>query len=182
MPQAKVTVRNCVKTDMARVTQIYGRSVREETASFECEPPDTTEMERRRDVLLEAGFPYLVAEVDDQVEGYAYAGAYRTRPAYARTVENTVYVNPDMQRGGVGRGLLEKLIQECEARGYRQMIAIIGDSNHMASIEFHQRLGFAIAGNLKSVGYKQGKWLDTVFLQLPLGPGDTTPPDKIPGG
>ena len=165
MPQAKVTVRNCAKTDMARVTQIYGRSVREETASFEFEPPDITEMERRRDVLLEAGFPYLVAEVDGQVEGCAYAGAYRARPAYARTVENTVYVNPDLQRGGVGRALLEKLIQECEARGYRQMIAIIGDSAHVASIEFHKSLGFVYAGNIRAVGYKHGKWLDTIFLQ-----------------
>jgi phosphinothricin acetyltransferase len=177
MPQAKVTVRNCAKTDMARVTQIYGRSVREETASFEFEPPDITEMERRRDVLLEAGFPYLVAEVDGQVEGYAYAGAYKARPAYARSVENTVYVNPDLQRGGVGRALLEKLIQECAARGYRQMIAVIGDSAHVASIEFHKSLGFAYAGNIRAVGYKHGKWLDTVFLQLALGPGDKTPPD-----
>ena len=126
--------------------------------------------------------PYLVAEVDGHVAGYACAGAYKARPAYALAVENTVYVDTGRQRRGVGRALMEQLISACAARGYRQMIAIIGDSSHVASIEFHQRLGFAITGNLKSVGYKQGKWLDTVFLQLPLGPGDTTPPDKIPGG
>lgn len=120
--------------------------------------------------------------MDGQVAGYACAGAYKARPAYALAVENTVYVDTGRQRRGVGRALMEQLISACAARGYRQMIAIIGDSSHVASIAFHQRLGFAITGNLKSVGYKQGKWLDTVFLQLPLGPGDTTPPDKIPGG
>jgi L-amino acid N-acyltransferase YncA len=178
MPQGKVTVRNCVQADMAQVTEIYGRSVREETASFEYEQPDLQEMLRRRAVLIDAGYPYLVAEIDFRVEGYAYAGAYKARPAYAGSVENTVYVNPDLQRGGVGRLLMEKLILECEARGYRQMIAIIGDSAHVVSIEFHKSLGFAYAGNLSSVGYKHGKWLDTVFLQRALGAGDKTPPDE----
>ena len=177
-----IVIRDCTDADMARITEIYGRSVREETASFEFEPPDAQEMARRRSALFDGGFPYLVAEVDGQVAGYACAGAYKARPAYALAVENTVYVDTGRQRRGVGRALMEQLISACAARGYRQMIAIIGDSSHVASIEFHQRLGFAITGNLKSVGYKQGKWLDTVFLQLPLGPGDTTPPDKIPGG
>ncbi|MHA1164301.1 MAG: GNAT family N-acetyltransferase [Alphaproteobacteria bacterium] len=181
MPQGTVTVRNCTEADMARVTQIYGRSVREETASFEYDPPDLAEMLRRRAALLDAGYPYLVAEVDGQVEGYAYAGAYKTRPAYAGSVENTVYVNPDLQRGGVGRALMERLIQACEASGYRQMIAIIGDSAHVASIEFHKSLGFTYAGNIVSVGYKHGKWLDTVFLQRALGSGDKTPPGEAPG-
>ncbi len=181
MAQAKVTIRECTATDMVRVSEIYGRSVREETASFELAPPDLAELIRRREALRDAGYPYLAAEVDGRVEGYAYAGPYRARPAYGLSVESTVYVDPTFQRSGIGRALMEELIREAQARGYRQMIAIIGDSSHVASIEFHQRLGFALAGNLKSVGYKHGKWLDSVFLQLPLGPGDTTPPDKIPG-
>lgn len=181
MGQGKVTIRDCTPADMVRVTAIYGRSVREETASFELEPPGIQEMQRRRAALLDAGYPYLVAEVDGQVEGYAYASAYKARAAYALAVENSVYVNPESQRGGVGRALMEKLIGECEARGYRQMIAIVGDSTHVASIEFHKRLGFAHAGNITSVGYKYGKWLDTVFLQRALGPGDKTPPGKAPG-
>ena len=181
MPPGKVIIRDCRDADMTRVTEIYGRSVREETASFELEPPDVQEMRRRRSALLDAGYPYLVAELDGQVEGYAYAGAYRPRPAYALAVENTVYVNPDLQRGGVGRALMEVLIAECETRGYRQMIAIIGDSTHVASIEFHKSLGFATVGNIRSVGYKHAKWLDTVFMQRALGPGDKTPPDKAPG-
>ncbi|MFQ5626028.1 MAG: GNAT family N-acetyltransferase [Methyloligellaceae bacterium] len=181
MPQTKVTIRACQQADMVRVSEIYARSVREETASFELEPPDLAEMSRRRKALLDAGYPYLVAEIGGRVEGYAYAGAYRPRPAYGLSVESTVYVEPGFQRGGIGRALMEQLIQAAEARGYRQMIAIIGDSSHVASIEFHKRLGFTSAGNLKSVGYKHGKWLDTVLLQLPLGPGDTAPPDTIPG-
>jgi len=182
MPQAKVSIKECRDADMVRVSEIYARSVREETASFELAPPDLAEMSRRREALLDAGYPYLAAGVDGQIVGYAYAGPYRARPAYGLSVESSVYVDPAFQHRGVGRALMEQLIQESQARGYRQMIAIIGgSSHHVASIEFHQRLGFALAGNLKSVGYKQGRWLDTVFLQLPLGPGDKTPPDKIPG-
>jgi phosphinothricin acetyltransferase len=172
-----IVIRDCTQADMVRITEIYGRSVREETASFEYEPPDLPEMERRRSVLLEGGYPYFVAVVDGRVEGYAYAGAYKARPGYAWCVENTVYVNPGLQRGGVGRALMEKLIKVCEGKGYRQMIAIIGDSAHVASIEFHKSLGFVYAGNIVSVGYKHGEWIDTVFLQRALGPGDKTPPD-----
>jgi len=181
MPEAKVTIRECRAADMVRVSEIYARSVREETASFELEPPDLAEMSRRRDALLDAGYPYLVAEIDGQVAGYAHVGAYKLRPAYGLSVESTVYVDPAFQRDGVGRALMEALIKASRERGYRQMIAIIGDSSYLASIEFHKQLGFVFAGNLKSVGYKHGKWLDSVLLQLPLAPGDTTPPDKIPG-
>ena len=178
MAPDNLTIRDCVEADMVRVTQIYGQSVREETASFEYEPPDLAEMTRRRHATLAADCPYLVAERDGRVEGYAYAGPYRSRIGYRFAVENTVYVDPAAQRGGVGRVLLEKLIAECEARGYRQMIAIIGDSAHVASIELHRKLGFTDAGNIKSVGYKHGKWLDTVFMQRALGPGDSAPPDE----
>ena len=181
MSQPEVKIRESADDDMVRITEIYGRSVIEDTASFEFQPPDVPEMMRHRAALLDAGYPYLVAEVDGRVEGYSYAGAYRARIGYINTVENTVYVDPGLKRDGIGRALMEKLIEECEARGYRQMIAIIGGSDHLASIDFHKALGFIEAGNLRGVGYKHDKWLDTVFMQLPLGPGGTTPPDKIPG-
>jgi phosphinothricin acetyltransferase len=181
MKQPEVIIRQSMDADVPRITEIYGRSVTEDTASFEFEPPDVPEMMRRRSALLDASFPYLVAELDGRVEGYAYAGAIRPRPAYSFTVESTVYVDPDIQRSGVGRALMKRLIEECTARGYRQMIAIIGGSQHVASIEFHKTLGFQDAGIFNSVGYKHGNWLDTVQLQLALGPGDTSPPDTVPG-
>lgn len=172
-----IIVRDSVEADVARITEIYARAVLEETASFELTPPDETEMARRRRALLDAGYPHLVAAIGGRVAGYAYAGALRPRPAYRHTVENSVYVDKQMQRAGVGRALMLRLIAECEARGFRQMIAIIGGSEHVASIEFHRALGFADAGVFRSVGYKHGRWLDTVHLQRALGPGDTTPPD-----
>ncbi len=181
MTQPEVKIRQSADDDMVRITEIYGRSVTEDRACFDFEPPGVPEMMRRRSVLLDAGYPYLVAEVDGRVEGYAYAGAFHSRPGYRSTVENTVYVSPDLQRGGVGRALMKRLIEECTARGYRQMMAVIGGTDRVASISFHKALGFSDAGHFKSVGYKHGKWLDTVQLQLALGPGDTTPPDKVPG-
>ena len=181
MNDHSVYVRESLEADIPRITEIYGRSVREETASFELEEPDEAEMARRRQALIGAGYPYLVAEVNGRVGGYAYAGAFRPRPAYGLTVESTVYVDPDIQRGGIGRALMQRIISECEARGFRQMIAIIGGSEHIASIAFHKSIGFTDAGTVRSVGYKHGEWLDTVYLQLSLGPGDTTPPDKVPG-
>lgn len=182
MAKTGVIVRDSTEADVPRITEIYARSVREETASFELEPPDAGEMARRRAALVEAGYPHLVAEAGGDVIGYAYAGAFRPRTAYSLTVENTVYVDPAAQRGGVGRALMETLIAECEARGYRQMIAIIGGSEHEASIAFHRALGFTDAGVFRSVGYKHGRWLDTVHLQRALGAGDATPPERSPGG
>ncbi len=155
------------------------------TASFELEPPDEAEMTRRMQAILDGKFPYLVAEVDGAVAGYAYASLYRTRPAYRFTVEDSVYVAPDMQRRGIGIALLKKLIEACTALGYRQMIAVIGDSNQAASIGVHKACGFESAGNLRSIGYKFGRWLDTPLMQLALGPGATTLPpesDEAPRG
>lgn len=176
--RSDIVIRNCEEPDLVRITEIYGQSVLEETASFELEPPRLEEMIRRRAALVDNGYPYLVAECDGAIVGYAYAGPYHTRAGYRNTVENTVYVDPDAQRGGIGRALMERLIEEAEAHGFRQMIAVIGDSSHVASIRFHEDLGFSYAGNAVSVGYKHGKWLDTVLMQRPLGPGDTTPPER----
>jgi L-amino acid N-acyltransferase YncA len=150
--------------------------VRNGTATFELEPPDEAEMTRRMTALLDGNFPYLAADSGGAVAGYAYAGLYRTRPAYRFTVEDSIYVDPNVQRRGVGRALLTRLIVECEKRGFRQMIAVIGDSAQTASIEVHRAAGFRDAGNLQNVGFKFGRWLDTVLMQRDLGPGATTKP------
>ncbi|MFQ5764791.1 MAG: GNAT family N-acetyltransferase, partial [Rhodospirillales bacterium] len=139
-------------------------------------PPDVAEMTRRRDALLEAGYPYRVAEVAGAVRGYAYASSYRPRPAYRYTVENSVYVARDTQRRGIGRRLLEDLIGRCTALGFRQMIAVIGDSDNASSIGLHRDLGFAEIGTLPSVGFKFGRWVDSVTMQRALGDGDDTLP------
>ena len=162
--------------DIAAITRIYAHAVRHGTASFELEPPDEAEMTRRMRALLDGGYPYFVAELDGAVAGYAYAGAYRTRPAYRFSVENSVYVAPEAHRRGVGRALLVELIVEAERRGFRQMIAVIGDADQTPSIELHRALGFRMIGTIEAVGYKFDRWLASVLMQRPLGPGDTTKP------
>jgi phosphinothricin acetyltransferase len=151
--------------------------VKHGTASFELDPPDEAEMARRQRTLLDGGYPYIIAEIDGVLAGYAYAGPYRPRPAYRFSVEDSIYVDPDAQRRGVGRVLLEHLIEECERRGFRQMIAVIGDSAQAPSIELHRALGFRMIGAVQNVGYKFGRWLDSVNMQRPLGAGATTKPD-----
>jgi L-amino acid N-acyltransferase YncA len=171
-----VAIRPAALADISAITRIYAHAVEHGTASFELAAPDEAEMTRRMQALLDGKFPYLVAEVDGAVAGYAYASLYRTRPAYRFTVEDSVYVAPDMQRRGIGIALLKTLIEASTARGYRQMIAVIGDSDQAASIGVHKACGFAPAGNLKSIGYKFGRWLDTPLMQLALGPGASTKP------
>ena len=170
-------IRPASLADIPAITAIYDHAVRHGTASFELEPPTEAEMTRRMQAALDGRFPYLAAEIDTKLAGYAYASLYRTRPAYRFTVENSVYVAPDMHRRGVGKALLERLIEECSARGYRQMIAVIGDSDQAASIGVHKACGFEPAGNLKSIGWKFGKWLDTPLMQRALGDGAKTKPD-----
>jgi phosphinothricin acetyltransferase len=169
-------VRAATPSDIPAITRIYAHAVRHGTASFEYDPPDEAEMMRRQRSLLDAGYPYLVAEVDGAVMGYAYAGPYRTRPAYRYTVENSIYIAPDAQRRGIGRALIERLIAESEARGYRLMIAVIGDSAQTPSIELHRAAGFRLVGAFEAVGYKFDRWLDSVLRQLPLGKGSSAPP------
>jgi phosphinothricin acetyltransferase len=125
---------------------------------------------------MEGGFPYLVASLDGGVVGYAYAGAYRPRPAYRFTVENSVYLDPAIHRRGIGMKLMQRLIGESERRGYRQMIAVIGDSANAGSIGLHRACGFQMIGTHPNVGLKFGRWLDTVMMQLPLGEAETTIP------
>jgi len=164
--------------DMPAVQAIYAIHVLTGFGSFEEVPPSTEEMKRRWLAIADQGFPYLVA-VDGatgQIHGYAYAGPYRPRSAYRYTVEDSVYVAPESQRKGVGRRLLGTLIDEASRMGKRQMIAVIGDSGNAASITLHRSLGFVDAGILCAVGYKQGRWVDSVFMRLALGPGDTQNP------
>jgi len=170
-----VTLRPCADGDIPAITAIYAPEVLHGTASFETEPPDEAEMRARRARLLEGGYPYIVAELAGEVVGYAYAGAYRLRPAYGATVENSIYVKAGLHGRGIGRTLLRALVDESAARGYRQMVAVIGDSANTGSIGVHAACGFEMVGTLRSVGWKFGRWLDTVLMQRALGPGDTTP-------
>jgi phosphinothricin acetyltransferase len=169
-------IRPAAAADLPAITAIYEHAVRYGTATFELIPPDLTEMTRRFDALMEGGFPYFVAVLEGSVIGYAYAGAYRPRPAYRFTVENSVYLQPAIHRRGVGLKLLQRLIAECEARGYRQMIAVIGDSANAGSVGVHGKCGFQMIGTHPDVGFKFGRWLDTVMMQRALGGGGKTLP------
>jgi L-amino acid N-acyltransferase YncA len=174
-----VTIRPAVAADIAAVTAIYADAVVHGTASFELDPPNQAEMAQRHRALVANGYPYLVAELAGAIAGYAYAGPYRARPAYKWSVENSVYVAPEFHRRGIGKLLLARLIAEAESRGFRQMIAVIGDSAQTASIALHAASGFALIGTLRSVGFKHGKWLDTPLMQRGLGNGDTAPPTSV---
>ena len=173
---SSLEIRPTTAADLPAITTIYDHAVRHGTATFELIPPDLEEMTRRFRALVDGGYPYLVAVEDGRVAGYAYAGAYRPRPAYRFTVENSIYLDPAVHRRGIGHQLLRRLIAECAARGYRQMIAVIGDSANAGSIGVHSKCGFAMIGTHPSVGLKFGRWLDTVMMQLALGEGAGTVP------
>ncbi len=173
---SEISIRPAGPADIPAITRIYADAVEYGTASFELDPPDQAEMTRRQQALLTNGYPYLVAEQAGSVAGYAYAGPYRARPAYHWSVEDSVYVAPELHRKGIGRLLLARLIAAAETRGFRQLIAVIGDSAQTASIAVHASAGFRLIGTLRSVGFKHGRWLDTVLMQRPLGSADSTPP------
>jgi len=172
-------IRAATEADIPAITAIYGHSVATETASFEFEPPAEGEMARRVTAFQAAGFPYLVCTgAGGRVLGYAYASHWRPRIGYNHTVEDSLYIAPDAQRQGVGRMLLRALIVECEALGFRQMVAVIGDSRHAASIALHESEGFAVVGRLPTLGHKFGLWRDSVLMQRTLGAGASTPPSR----
>src|SRR5438132_9920681 len=173
---SSLEIRPTTPADLPAITEIYQHAVLYGTATFELIPPDLAEMTRRFQALTDGGFPYLVAALEGRVIGYAYAGAYRPRPAYRFTVENSVYLQPAIHRRGIGQQLLQRLIIESEARGYRQMIAVIGDSANAGSIGVHRRCGFQMNGTHPNVGLDFGRWLDTVMMQRALGGGATTLP------
>lgn len=171
-----VLIRNAFAMDIPTITAIYAHAVAYGTATFEIDPPTEDDMAMRRNALVDGGFPYVVVEFDGEVVGYAYAAPYRTRPAYRYTVEDSIYVAPSATRRGVGQLLLNRLIQECERLGFRQMVAVIGDSAQNASIELHRAAGFRMIGTVENVGFKFNRWLDTVLMQRALGPGATNTP------
>jgi L-amino acid N-acyltransferase YncA len=178
--KSKATVRASEERDLAAITAIYSHHVLHGLATFEIDPPDAAEMARRRAQVLAQGLPYLVAELDGRVIGYAYAAPYRARPAYRFTLEDSIYVDPGAVGRGAGRLLLERLIADCTRAGYRQMIAVIGDSDNAASIGVHAACGFKPAGSLQSVGFKFGRWVDSVTMQRELGEGRRSLPEELP--
>jgi phosphinothricin acetyltransferase len=173
---APCTIRRAKGDDLRTITAIYRHHVLHGFASFEEKPPSLDEMTRRHEEILRRQLPYLAAIVGGRVVGYAYAGPYRTRSAYRYTLEDSVYVAPNAARKGIGRALLTRLIADCTEGGFRQMVAVIGDSAHLPSIRLHEALGFRRAGMLQSVGFKLGRWVDSVLMQRQLGTGDADLP------
>lgn len=164
------------ESDIPAITALYATEVNDHVATYEYDVPDEAEMLRRMRDVVAHGFPYLVAEFEGRFAGYAYASAYRTRIGYRWTVEDTVYIEPAMQGRGIGSALLGQLIDECEARGFRQMVAVIGEPANAASVKLHERFGFSTVGIFRGLGRKHGRWLDTVQMQRALGAGDAEAP------
>lgn len=173
---AGILIRPVRPSDIKGITTIYSHAVEHGTASFEIEPPSEAEMTTRLKMLLDNNYPYVVADSGGAVAGYAYAGPYRPRIAYRYSVEDSVYVHPRVMRRGIGRLLLSEVISQATERGFRQMVAVIGDSAQTSSIELHRSLGFAQVGTLANIGFKHERWLDTVLMQRPLGDAAATMP------
>lgn len=175
---ATTVVRPARPADIPRIVEIYRPHVLAGLATFELDPPDAGEMARRLADVVSRGMPYLVAVADEVVAGYAYAATYRARPAYRHAVEDSIYLDEAYARRGIGRALLDALIDDCARRGFRQMIAVIGDSANASSIALHRACGFRSVGTLPAVGWKLGRWVDSVLMQRALGAGDATPPEN----
>ena len=171
-------IRDCRPEDMQQVHQIYDHAVTHFAATYELETPSLEEMSKRRATILRRGFPYLVAEEAGVILGFAYGNMFRERMAYRFMVEDSIYLSPDAQRKGVGSALLAELILQCTARGFRQMVAIIGDAEHsLGSIGVHRKMGFKETGRMVGSGFKFGRWLDTMVMQIALNEGRETLPD-----
>jgi len=163
-----LTIRDFDEDDVPAITAIYKHAVLNGTGTFEIQPPGEAEMKIRQRVMATSNYPYLIAELDRKVVGFAYVNSYRPREAYAKTVENSIYIRDGFQGKGIGQKLLERLVKEAAAGGFRQIIAVIGDSENIASIRVHEKVGFVHAGVLREVGFKNGRWLDTVMMQYAL--------------
>lgn len=173
-----ITIRHALPGDLDQITRIYADAVLNGTASYELEPPTRADMGERFEALMDGGYPYLVAEREGAIVGYAYAGPFRARPAYRFIVEDSIYIAPEAKGAGIGKALMQALIDETTVLGFRQIIAVIGDGHaESASVRLHERLGFHHTGRMDGSGYKHGRWLDTVFMQLALNGGATVPPD-----
>jgi phosphinothricin acetyltransferase len=181
MLTAPIAIRDATEHDIFTIERIYAHHVQTGTASFEEEPPSAAEIDKRRADVQQRGLPYLVAELEGEMVGYAYATPYRPRPAYRYTIEDSVYVAQSHPRRGIGGALLTALIARCEAGPWRQMIAVIGDSANVGSIGLHQRFGFRHVGTLRDVGWKLGRWLDSVVMQRSLGAGSIAAPSPDHG-
>lgn len=173
-----LTIRPARPSDIAAIAAIYRDAVRTGTASWELEPPDDAEMLKRFETITGAGYPYLVAEVDGVLAGYSYASAYRPRLAYRYTVENSIYIDAARRGRGLGKVLMQALIDDCARRGFRQMVAVIGDSDNVGSRKLHAALGFTLIGVAPALGYKFDRWLDQVLMQRALGDGDLSAPGE----
>lgn len=171
-------IRDCTPEDMHAVTGIYEHAVLNHAATYELEPPSLETMRARRDTVLRRGLPYIVAEESGAILGFAYGNMFRERLAYRFMVEDSIYLDPAAQKKGVGSALLGALLEQCAERGFRQMVAVIGDAERsLGSIGVHRRLGFEQTGRINGSGYKFGRWLDTLIMQKALGPGRDTQPD-----
>lgn len=175
MNPSTIWLRDSLDVDLAALRAIYAHHVLQGTGTFELEPPDEAEMARRRSEVLARGLPWLVAQQQGKVLGYAYANYFRPRLAYRFCLEDSIYLAPEAQGAGLGSLLLAELIARCEALGARQMVAVIGDSDNAASIGLHRRAGFELMGVMKAAGWKFERWLDVVFMQRPLGLGAEAP-------
>ena len=165
-------------SDMAALTAVYAHHVLHGTGTFETEPPGVPEMSARRADVLSKGLPYLVAELDGELAGFAYGNWFKPRPAYRYSVEDSIYLAPGLQRQGLGRALLAELLARFEAAGIRKVMAIVGDSANAGSVGLHLALGFAQVGVIEDCGWKFGAWRDIVILQKTLGEGSATPPQQ----
>ena len=169
-------IRDARDADLPAIQEIYAYHVMHGLASFEESAPAAEELRKRREAVLALKLPYLVAEIDGRIAGYAYASPYRARSAYRHSLEDSVYVRDGEGGKGVGAALLAAIIERCEQGPWRQMVAVIGDSQNLASIGLHRKLGFRVVGTLEAVGFKFGRWVDSVLMQRPLGPGSRTQP------
>jgi L-amino acid N-acyltransferase YncA len=177
-----VRIRDSDAADVPQIAALYGWHVMNGTGTFEMTPPANADMAQRRADVIANALPWLVAESNGHVVGYAYASQFRPRPAYRFCVEDSIYLRPEAQGHGLGKRLLNELITRCDALGIRQMVALIGDADNQGSIALHRSLGFEHAGVLKSSGRKFDRWLDAVFMQRALGSGDTdAPTERVPG-
>ena len=179
MPPSALLIRPSSPADLPAITAIYAHHVTHGKGSFELEAPDLDEMSRRRSDVLAKGLPHLVASRGAEVLGFAYAGAFRPRPAFRFMAEDSIYIHADHAGQGLGRALLAELLRHCEVLGIRQMLAVIGDSANASSMGLHRSLGFEQSGILKASGWKHGQWLDTVFMQKSLGTGDSSPASEL---
>lgn len=173
-----ISIRAAGEADITRITEIYADAVLHGTATYELESPSAPEMLTRFHALASVGYPYIVAEENGNILAYAYAGPFRARPAYRFIVEDSIYVAPEAKGRGIGSLLLRELIDECRRLGFRQFVAVIGDGGPAsASVKLHEKLGFRHSGVLEGSGYKHGRWLDTIFMQLSMNGGRDADPD-----